>query len=168
VFRHTRERLERIERLLDGLAKELASKPTTAPLEPTAVLGQAFGAMASNQGELFHSLTDLALKSAARRMGIRGGTKRALTATRQRDGRFERARRITQAENDCALCEDENYRHPTIPMIIEHRRHEGQREARRTQNGYSSPSQSSTDTGSAYANGLAAAGAGDGTTSPDS
>jgi hypothetical protein len=136
MFRKNRERFERLEKSnerLEKMIEELARHVTAPPAEPainaTAVLADAFGKVAGNQTELFSAMSDLALKSAARRMGIRGGTKRALTAERQANGKFAVAKRLrAPRRSDCRLCDDPMIRDPQIFEIQEHRKHEQQRE----------------------------------------
>jgi hypothetical protein len=132
MFRKNRERFERLEKSnerLEKLIEELARHVTAPPAEPainaTAVLADAFGKVAGNQTELFSAMSDLALKSAARRMGIRGGTKRALTAERQPNGKFAVAKRLrAPRKSDCRLCDDPMIRDPQIWEIQRHRQHE--------------------------------------------
>lgn len=132
MFRHTRERWDRIERLLEKLIEaKPAEAPPSSKLDAAAVLAEAFGKMAGGQADLFSSLGDLAMKGAARRMGIRGGTRRALTAQRQTNGKFMRARKVGERRHgydpNCGLCVDPATRNVTIPMIQGHKQHEAER-----------------------------------------
>lgn len=122
MFFRTRERLERLERSVDRILEAIEAKQSarTDPLESFAKL---FGTMASSQSDLVASLGEIAVRSAARRAGIRGGSTRARTAERRPDGKFL-PRRHVEAKPSCPLCIDPNYRYVTIPMIQEHRRHE--------------------------------------------
>jgi hypothetical protein len=127
-FRRRREQQERIERALEAIIQKLSAEPVAPKVDATAVLAEAFGHASHNQTEFIGALSELALKSSARRMGIRGGTKRALTADRQSDGKFARAKRITDERKlRCRLCKDPMIRDPQIWEIQQHRMHEGQR-----------------------------------------
>jgi hypothetical protein len=136
MFRRTRERFERLEKMIEDLTRAITAPPPAPPEGPnaTAIIAEAFGKMAGNQTDLFASMSDLAMKSAARRMGIRGGTKRALTAERRADGKFAVKRlrddRAQRGRWCCDLGRDPMYRNPTIPMIQAHRIHEQEADAR--------------------------------------
>jgi hypothetical protein len=151
MFRRTRERLERLEKMIEELTRAVTAQPPAAPDAPnaTAIIAEAFGKMAGNQTDLFASMSDLAMKSAARRMGIRGGTKRALTAERRSDGKFAVMKRLrddrARGKWCCELGRDPMFRGPglSVAMIQAHRIHEQQadaraREARDDENSYSS------------------------------
>jgi hypothetical protein len=132
MFRKNRERLEKLEKLVEELTRHVTAAPAPTQENPnaTAIIAEAFGKMAGNQADLFGAMSDLALKSAARRMGIRGGTKRALTAERQANGKFAVAKRLrAPGKSDCRLCNDGMIRDPQIWEIQEHRKHELQRES---------------------------------------
>jgi hypothetical protein len=142
MFRRTRERFERLEKLLEELTRAITAPPPSAPAEPgaTAIIADAFGKMAGNQTDLFAAMSDLAMKSAARRMGVRGGTKRALTAERRADGKFAVKRlrddRAQRGRWCCELGRDPMMRNPTIPMIQAHRIHEQEAESRAREASY--------------------------------
>lgn len=134
MFGRTRKRFEELERTIEKLAdrfdaaiEKLAERhPPTTP-DATAVLAQAFGAVAGNQAEMVKSLGDLAMRGAARRMGIRGGSKRAQTGQRDERGKFIPMKRVNppaSRQPTCPLCIDPTYRDVTIPMIQAHRDHE--------------------------------------------
>jgi hypothetical protein len=127
MFRKNRERIERLEKLVEELTRHVtAPAPVQENPNATAIIAEAFGKMAGNQADLFGAMSDLALKSAARRMGIRGGTKRALTADRQPNGKFAVSpkRLRAQRKSDCRLCDDPMIRDPQIWEIQRHRQHE--------------------------------------------
>jgi len=122
--RRRRERDEAMQRTLDAILAKLSAEPAAPRVDATAVLAEAFGKAADNQSSFVGALSELALKSSARRMGIRGGTKRALTAERQPNGKFAVSRRRIGAGPRCPLCKDPNFRDVTVPMIQAHRQHE--------------------------------------------
>jgi len=163
MFRRNRERIERLEKLVEELTRHVTAPPAPAQDGPnaTAMIVEAFGKMAGNQTDLFGAMSELALKSAARRMGIRGGTKRALTAERQANGKFAVAKRLrAPGKSDCRLCNDGMIRDPQIWEIQEHRKHELQRETgyrNETRAEDSAPDQPEPAGPGAYQNGTATA-----------
>jgi hypothetical protein len=144
MFRRTRERLERLEKLIEELTRAISAPPPATPEGPgaTAIIADAFGKMAGNQTDLFAAMSDLAMKSAARRMGIRGGTKRALTAERRSDGKFAVKRlrddRAQRGRWCCELGRDPMFRGPglSVEMVKQHRIHEQEAEARAREASY--------------------------------
>lgn len=128
MFRRTRERFERLERQLEELIRAISEKPEK-PVSPDAmsILATALGAQTTGQAEMFKAFGDIAVKSVARRNGIRGGTKRAATAERRANGTYLPKRRAVTVEPQCHLCEDPYYPHVTIAMIEAHRVHEQMR-----------------------------------------
>lgn len=157
------DRLARIERALETLSQP-RSEPAGANTDTIAKL---LGTMMTTNVDLVGSMGDLAVRSVARRNGIRGGTSNARTATRDRDGKFlpreRRARRPAQDEPRCPLCIDPHYANVTIPMVQAHRQHEAARNARmetgydRTDTDESAQSDPGESTGADYANGAGAA-----------
>jgi hypothetical protein len=131
MFRRTRERFEAIERALSELLKRSespAAAPAAAP--STDAVANLLGKMMESNVDLVGAMGDLAVRSVARRNGIRGGTQNARTAQRDRDGKFlpkeNRARRRSAARTGplCELCEfGENYPGVTVDMIKAHRAH---------------------------------------------
>lgn len=123
-----RKRRELIERLasLEQAVKALIDAPRPSHPDATAILADAFTKSAGNQADLVKQIGDIAISSAARQMGIRGGRRRAQNAERTPRGRFLPRREATQPR--CPLCIDPNYSHVTISMIQEHRRHEAARQ----------------------------------------
>jgi hypothetical protein len=75
--------------------------------------------------DLVGAMGDLAVRSVARRNGIRGGTRNAQTAERSRDGKFlPKNRRVERSAPRCMLCRfGESYPNVTIDMVKEHRAH---------------------------------------------
>jgi hypothetical protein len=162
MFRRTRERFERLEKMLEELTRAITAPPPAAPEGPnaTAIIAEAFGKMAGNQTDLFASMSDLAMKSAARRMGIRGGTKRALTAERRADGKFAVKRLRDDRGRRCPLCVNPMERNVSIPMIQEHRQHEQQQQPDYRESAYPEEpahDQSEPSGSGAYQNGTAPA-----------
>lgn len=121
--------------MIEKLADKLEAAPATPPpgaLEPVAKL---LGSMMQSNVDLVGSMGDLAVRSVARRNGIRGGTSNARTAQRDKEGKFlpksARRRRDEPRTPRCPLCAyGENYPGVTIDMIKEHRAHLQAREER--------------------------------------
>lgn len=90
------------------------------------VVATLLGKTLDNQASLVHEFGEIAVKTAAKRLGIRGGTKRAATAERDRKGRFLDRARVS--ETRCPLCTDPMHRPVTIEMIQRHRQHEQARQ----------------------------------------
>jgi hypothetical protein len=123
MFRRTRDRLDRIERVLEQLAARLdtpAPAPTAGPFDALANL---LGGAMKNNVDLVSAMGELAVKSVARRNGIRGGNRNIQTAQRDGRGQFLPKRTRLDARPRCPLCKDPSYRDVTISMITEHRRH---------------------------------------------
>jgi hypothetical protein len=124
MFRRTRERFERLERMLEQLATKLDSPhPPAATATPDA-MANLFGSIIKSNVDLVGSMGDLAVRSVARRNGIRGGAANIRTARRDPDGKFLPKSRRAREEPRCALCRyGENYAGVTIDMIQKHRAH---------------------------------------------
>jgi hypothetical protein len=126
MFTRTRERLDRIERMLEALATKVDA-PHARPA--TDAVADLLGKMMASNVDLVGAMGDLAVRSVARRNGIRGGTRAAATATRDKNGKFLPKRIRERSAPVCALCRyGEGYPGVTIDMIKTHRAH--------TQSGY--------------------------------
>lgn len=124
MFRRTRERLDRIERAIEELLKRDTAPPAGAPSGDS--LTNLLGSMMKNNVDLVGAMGDLAVRSVARRNGIRGGTSNARTAQRDRDGKFlPKNRRERRAAGPvCPLCRyGESFPGVTIDMVNAHRAH---------------------------------------------
>jgi hypothetical protein len=126
MFRRTRERFEALEKMIEGLAAKLDRPPAAPPTDAAAVLAQAFGQAAGNSAEMVKALGEIAIHTAAKRMGIRGGIKRGLTGERDERGKFRRPTLRLADRRKCPLCVNPSHPDVTIPMIQEHRRHSAQ------------------------------------------
>lgn len=82
-------------------------------LAETAKSQAQFGQMV---GGWIKDLGDLSVRRSAALMGARGGR-----TTQNR----RRLRQATRGNATCPLCIDANFTHVTVPMIIEHRNHNG-------------------------------------------
>lgn len=121
----TRKRLDAIERSIGELSAKL--EKAAEPRQPNMgdALASLLGKTIDGQANMVGALGDLAIRGAARRMGIRGGTKRASDAERSKTGKFLPRRR--REETDCRLCDDPMSRNLTIQEIQTHRTHEASR-----------------------------------------
>ena len=118
-----------MERALEALLKRADDALAAAPPAPAATdaIAKLLGTMMSTNVDLVGAMGDLAVRSVARRNGIRGGQRNAQSAERSRDGKFlPKYRRIERGRPSCALCKDPMTREVTIQMIQEHRLHEQQ------------------------------------------
>jgi hypothetical protein len=149
VFGRTRERIDRIERMLESLTQKLdqlgAPAPAAAP--SSDAFANLLGTMMTSNVGLVGAMGDLAVRSVARRNGIKGGTRNIQTAERSRDGKFLPKRRIVAASKPrCMLCTyGESYPGVTVDMVKEHRAHLEARDRRFEDAGESSDAPESGD-----------------------
>lgn len=92
------------------------AKPT-----PEAQAGEFFSNALSGMSGFLNGAGDLALRGAASALGQRGGRKTA--AKRQRQAAEQS--RLARPAPQCPLCRDPHFKHVTVEMIQNHRRHEG-------------------------------------------
>jgi hypothetical protein len=135
MFRRTRERFERLERSLEQITTLLQQREAPAPRGDVAeTLAKVFAAQAGSQVDLVNAFGEIAVRSARRNAGIRGGRARTASARRDENGRLlpnpnsPRSRAVARVP-ECPLCLDPNYRAVDIPMIQAHRQHEAARMA---------------------------------------
>jgi hypothetical protein len=149
VFGRTRDRLDRLERFLESLAHKLdnlAAQPAAPPASNDA-MAKLFGTIISSNVDLVGAMGDLAVRSVARRNGIKGGARNAQTAQRDGAGKFLPKRRIERAAAPrCKLClYGESYPGVTVDMVKEHRTHLEARERREENAGESTDAPESGD-----------------------
>jgi hypothetical protein len=153
----TRRRLEDIERAIARIAdrlEHLGEKPNHA--EAGETFAKLLSAAMESQSNLVGSLGEIAVRSAARRAGIRGGTRRAQNAERDNAGKFLPRRRREMVPT-CRLCADPLIRDPSIAEIQAHRVHEARRVNREASTQPSEPNRVEPDepgtSGQDYRNG---------------
>jgi hypothetical protein len=135
MFRRNRERLEALERnqreltaAINGLAQKLDAPAPAPSVDAMGLLVTAFTSMASQQSGLVNAFGDIAVKTAMKRNGIRGGKARTANAQRDKNGRLlpnpdRRISLVRNGERRCRLCVDPHVRDPTIAEITSHRNH---------------------------------------------
>lgn len=134
MFRRNRERFERLERQLEGLAEAVRDLKTPSRAEAGETFAKLLGTTLESQSNMFASLGEIAVRSAARRAGIKGGTQRARTAERRQNGQFLPKQQRRDDRFCCELGRNPMTRDVTIPMIIAHREHEAEARAREMRN----------------------------------
>ena len=121
-------RVRALERKIDELTAAvaaLAARP--AGPDALAVITQALAAASSSQTEMIGTLGDIAIRGAARRMGMRGGASRMRDVERDTKGRMlPSRRRRPQVTSGCALCADPHRQDVTTEMVAAHRAHGSQ------------------------------------------
>lgn len=126
MWGRNRERIEQLERKVDRLLDKLESLASAPPPQSNAAetFAKLLGTTMQSQADLVGSLGDIAVRSVARRNGIKGGTRNVQTAQRDRAGKFiPKSRRIAADKPRCELCTNPLYPHVTIEMIQAHRAH---------------------------------------------
>ncbi len=125
MFRRTRERFEALEKMVAELLRRTEAPPAPSSAPSGDAMANLFGGMLKANVDLVGAMGDLAVRSVARRNGIRGGAANIRTAQRDRDGKFLPKRRTMEPRKPiCPLCRyGESYPGVTVDMVKEHRAH---------------------------------------------